>query len=330
MSTSLPPTDILLYIALSEEFNDLSDELIDKLGKSFNPIELKEIAITVFSGEIYSPIKGISFNVTIVPSGKMGCTRAASVISPVIAISKAKNVVVLGIAGSVSNDLQPGDVFVPDSVNEYLANSATKGSEDAWTFETSGNHLPTDPRLLNRFQNFRRTQRDIYNLWLDECSERADPLLNGVVKESLVKAGLDLRGEITFIPGDDKKLASGPAVGKGEVFIKWLKSSVDRKVTAMEMESAGIYDAAFIHTPAPRVIAIRGISDFADERKKLIEEASKDQFRAISLKNALSLFVKGVEAGLFEVNKEYISSNVKNRLEVVPEKSQDKSDIELV
>ncbi len=68
----------------------------------------------------------------------------------------------------------------------------------------------------------------------------------------------------------------------------------------MEMESAGIYDAALIHTPAPRVIAIRGISDFADERKELIEDAAKDQFRSVSLKNALSLFTHGIEAGLFE------------------------------
>ena len=74
---------------------------------------------------------------------------------------------------------------------------------------------------------------------------------------------------------------SGPAVGKGSAFISWIKGKVDRKVVAMEMESAGIYDAALIHTPAPRVIAIRGISDFADERKELLEDAAKDQFRSV-------------------------------------------------
>ena len=46
MSSGLPQIDILLYIVLSEEFNDLSDRLIEELGDALVPHELADIAIT--------------------------------------------------------------------------------------------------------------------------------------------------------------------------------------------------------------------------------------------------------------------------------------------
>ena len=73
--------------------------------------------------------------------------------------------------------------------------------------------------------------------------------------------------------------------------MEWLTREVDRKVAAMEMESAGVYDAGIIRTPAPRTIAIRGISDYADARKEKIETATKGLFRELATKNALSLFI---------------------------------------
>jgi nucleoside phosphorylase len=300
MSSDTPAIDVLLYIALSEEFNDLSDELIEELGDGFMPQELEDIALTVFYGKISSPALNRDFQLAVVPAGKMGINRAAAVTSSILAKLHVSDVVVLGIAGSLSSDLQPGDVFIPDSVNEYLANSATKGKGETWTFEISGNHLPTSPRLLNRFQNFRHTEKRFYDSWFQDCAARLAPLIEGEIQEAMAKAGLNIRSEIKLFAGDDRKLACGPAVGKGKAFVEWIKGEVDRKVAALDMESAGIYDAALIRTPAPRTIAIRGISDFADERKKLIEDAAKDQFRSISAKNALSLLLRAIEAGLFK------------------------------
>ena len=64
----------------------------------------------------------------------MGITRAANVVSVLIEKLKPTDVVVLGIAGSLSNDMEPGDVFIPDSINEDSANSATRGEGENWTF----------------------------------------------------------------------------------------------------------------------------------------------------------------------------------------------------
>ncbi len=302
MSSDQLDIDVLLYVALSEEFNDLSSALAEKLQVELEVTELQDLALQVFSIKVPSPVLKKEIRLAIVPAGKMGVTRAASVVSVILERSHCNNVVVLGIAGSLSDDLQPGDVFIPDSVTEYLANSAAKNVEDTeeWELETSGNSNPTNLRLLNRFQYFKSTHKEHFERWRADCAERYAPVATAEVRAQMKEAGFAMRSEVRIFAGDDNKLASGPTVGKSEHFVEWLKSKVDRKFAALEMESAGVYDASSLREPPPRILAIRGISDFADERKKLIEEGTKGQFREVATKNALSLLLRGIEAGFFE------------------------------
>jgi serine/threonine-protein kinase len=65
------------------------------------------------------------------------------------------------------------------------------------------------------------------------------------------------------------------------------------------METAGVYDSAWLRTPPPRVIAIRGISDFGDHRKRQLEDAAKESFRQLAMRNALALLIGSIRAGLF-------------------------------
>lgn len=287
--------DILLYVALVEEF----DVLKTKLGGGFAPREFSDISLTAFFGKIASPVLGRDFKIAVVPAGKMGNTRSATVTSSLLEKLKPADVVVLGIAGSLSNDMEPGDVFIPDSVNEYLANSASSGNAQSWTFITSGNDFRTSQRLLNRFQFFQHTQEPYYTRWQKDAQECRAELIPEDTEHALTATGLSMRGTCKVYAGDDRKLASGPAVGKGKAFLDWLRGEVDRKIAAMEMESAGVHDATIVRTPAPRTVAIRGISDYADDRKEKIELLAKDKFRELSAKNALSFFVRSVEAGLF-------------------------------
>jgi hypothetical protein len=185
-------------------------------------------------------------------------------------------------------------------VDEYLANSASKGKGKTWKFVLSGNEFPTSPRLLNNFQYFAHTNPSEYEQWQRETAQTRAKSIRKPIRDAMAATGLILRKQCRLFLGDDLKLASGPAVGKGTAFATWLTGEVDRKFGAMEMESGGVYDAALIRTPAPRTIAIRGISDYADERKDKIEVSAKGLFREVAARNALSLFVRGVEAGLFE------------------------------
>jgi nucleoside phosphorylase len=288
--------DILLYLALKEEF----DAAMAMLGDGFKPKELPDMALTGFFGSIASPALGRDFRLAVFPAGKMGNTRSANITSAIIERVKPAEIVVLGIAGSLANDVEPGDVFIPDSVVEYLANSATEGENKSWSFRTSGNHFQTSVRLLNRLQLFAHTQKSHHARWYDDTVQRRIALIQKPIQDAIIAAGLVMRGECKLYVGDDRRLASGPAVGKGKAFLEWLTRKVDRKVAAMEMESAGVYDAAIIRTPAPRTIAIRGISDYADARKDKIEASAKGLFRELAAKNALSLLIRGIEAGLFQ------------------------------
>jgi len=290
--------DILLYVALSEE----ADSVLEMLGDHFQPKELNDVALTSFLGTLPGPTPDRDFKVAVVPAGKMGNTRSATVVSLLIEKLRPADVVVIGIAGSLANDMEPGDVFIPDSVNEYLANSATQGEEDHWIFSTSGNHFQTSGRLLNRFQLFAHTHKAQYRIWQDETRQLRTALIPTVTEAALATTGMQTRGTCKLYSGDDRKLASGPAVGKGKAFVDWITREVDRKVAAMEMESAGVYDAALVRTPAPRTVAIRGISDYADARKDKIEATAKGKFRALSAKNAVALFMRAVKAGIFEAD----------------------------
>lgn len=287
--------DILLYVALSEEF----DVVIEMLGPDFKSHELADVTLTGFFGNIASPALDRNFEVAVFAAGKMGNIRSASLTSVLIEKLNPANIVVLGIAGSLANDMEPGDVFIPDTVNEYMANSAAIGEGKNWRFTTSGNLFPTSLRLLNRFQFFAHTSKDYYNRWqLNTQTFRSD-LISEEAELALASKGLILRGCCKLFAGDDRKLASGPAVGKGKGFVDWILREHDRKVAAIEMESAGVHDAATVRTPAPRAVAIRGISDYADARKEKIEGAAKGKFRDLSARNAVSFFIHTVQAGLF-------------------------------
>jgi nucleoside phosphorylase len=287
--------DVLLYVALSEEFN----YVLQALGVPFEHEEATNTALTYFRAEIHSPELGRDVLIVVVPAGKMGNTRAAAITSDAIGRYNPRNVVVLGIAGSLTDDLNPGDVFIPDSVNEYLANAASRSEGERWTFVTSGNRFETSRRLLNRFANFRNTQKEYHTQWEQVTAQYLGALVDQSVRAKLVEAGLALPPHSTLYAADDKTLASGPAVGKGTAFGDWIKGHIDRKVAAMEMESAGVYDAALMRLPSPRAIAIRAISDFADERKQKIEKLAGTGIRVLAVKNAVSLLVAGIKAGLF-------------------------------
>jgi nucleoside phosphorylase len=293
--------EIVVYVALGEEFTYLFDDLLtqlqDELGSEPTWVEPESVATSWCWITIESPgYNPASFKVSFVPAGAMGNTRAGSLISAVAGILNPRHLVALGIAGSLVSELQPGDVLVPKGVDEYLANSATTGSKRI-EFVTSGNSLPTDPRLLDRFRMFPTRWRPAFEDWRSKAQARSSELFPDELRQKL--GSLISRWDSRLFVGDDRILASGPAVGKGQAFVEWLKTKVDRKFAALEMETAGIYDAAWLRTPAPRVIAIRGISDFGDHRKQQLEAAAKESFRQLAMRNAFALLIRAIRAGLF-------------------------------
>jgi nucleoside phosphorylase len=289
--------DVLLYVALGEEFHDV----MDVLGEGFEHNEPADVTLSYFTGAIHSPVQQRDISVVVVPAFKMGNSRSGAAASWAIARFDPQNVVVIGIAGSLVADLNPGDIFIPDSVNEYMANTAAVGDgEDGWTLDTSGNRFTTSGRLLGRFALFRLTQKSYFAEWTRAVTANADALIAPELREALAAHDISLPPVGKILAGDDRTLASGPTVGKGVEFGRWVRKRIDRKIAAMEMESAGVYDAAHLRPKGLRAIAIRGISDFADERKDIVEKIAGNRVRILAVKNAASLFIASIRAGLFK------------------------------
>ena len=285
--------DLAVYVALGEE----SETVLGQFGPNLEPCELPNIAMTAFCRRVTAHADGKEYVVGVVPSGKMGNTRAASVMSAILSTFAVRNVVVLGLAGSISDDLFPGDVFIPDTISEYLANSAAVG-RSTLSFELSGNRFSTDQTLLNRFQNCFSTCSSEFAQWTVAAGRRWMSTMDASECPALIAMGVSRERKPRLVCCDDRILGSGPAVGKGRAFAKWLTTN-NRKVSAVEMESAGVYDASLIHRPAPRTIAIRGISDFADERKRRLERSVGRSLRRAAIENATSLLLFTVAMGFF-------------------------------
>ncbi|MGJ1223887.1 TIR domain-containing protein [Sphingobacterium siyangense] len=311
----MPKTDIdiLVYIALAEEFLHLKSSIdIDLI-----PSELDKHAFTCYTGTIKSTSQ--DYKVVFFPAGKMGNTESAQNTQALINHYNPKNIVVLGIAGSLSDDLAPGDVFVPSNVVEYLANSAGIGNEDM-EFKTSGNHYASNPRLLNRFQNIPGSKEDAFKKWQDSSESVFEKYISDDMQNKLNAIGVDLKNRANLKVADDRNLASGPVVGKGDAFSAFLKK-IDRKLVAIEMETAGVYAAGSKLVNPIRIISIRGISDIANEKKNEIEAIVGEELRRVCMKNAVSIFKLAVENDLFKdeyaINPEFkedivLASTIKN------------------
>jgi|WetSurSiteA1Bulk_404760.scaffolds.fasta_scaffold00569_2 hypothetical protein len=89
--------DILIYIALSEEFDILSDELIKKFN--FISKKLDNLPSTIFNGRVSSPVLNKDFEIAVVPVGKMGNIASAVVVSKICEQFDVRNIVVLGFTG---------------------------------------------------------------------------------------------------------------------------------------------------------------------------------------------------------------------------------------
>lgn len=287
------PIDLAIYIALSEEFN----HVVEILNSQYKSFEYNDISITIFQDKWKERAFNRFYNVFIIPAGTMGNISAGNIITSIMTIYKPQNIVIAGIAGAISADLQIGDVFIPASVNDYLANIKITGKKIP-KFEPSGSTLSTDQHLLNNFRHFNSKKYDGYNNWRANINNELNIIINDEMKEALKKLGVNLPLHCKLVVGEDKVLGSGPAVIESRSFANWIKSQ-NRKVAAVDTESAGVYNAAFMQKYRPSVLTIRGISDCADKNKSLIESATQSKLRKLAMKNVISLIKVAVEEGLF-------------------------------
>lgn len=221
-------------------------------------------------------------------TGGMGTERSALWAQRLSGEWQPSILVNIGIAGGIHEDVLLGDVVVATQVENYIADAkaAPANSSKQFDFVLAGDQFKTDAVLVSAMQNLEFSHVEVFSKWQEAGSEALADIPKDH-KTQLLNAGL-LRERPQLEEGH---VASGPIVGAAKAFVDWLKESGDRSFLALEMESAGAALAIHEMGSRTRYLAIRGISDFADERKKHLDEIGKGGIRSLAMQNATRLMI---------------------------------------
>jgi nucleoside phosphorylase len=267
--------DIGIVIALKEEFKEIFPSIKPR------PIPGGDVYYYLFNwggngSRLYDCVA------TFV--GGMGGIKAALTTDRLVSRFSPATVINLGIAGSMSEEVVVGDVIVAEQADEYMYESKAIDIEngEGFTFKLSGDPYKSTPACVGHAKNLEFAHEGAINEW---CGD-AEQCLKGLMGEKerfglLHKEILRPRPKV-----ETGHIASSTIVGASEVFSKWLKDR-DRKYLAIEMEAAGVLSAT--HGGPVETAIIRGISDFADGRKKEMDAIGGGALRKYAMRNALNI-----------------------------------------
>ena len=103
------------------------------------------------------------------------------------------------------DDLQPGDVLIPDTVTEYLANSAAVNDAvtGKWKFETSGNPHITSSSFVESLPKLQiHFTRIVFEGWKTDCESRYASIATTEIQLKMKEAGFPMRSEIKLFAGE--------------------------------------------------------------------------------------------------------------------------------
>jgi nucleoside phosphorylase len=276
MSTGSRGFDVGLIVPLSEEF-DYVRELLPpqqtiRRGHSFyfalkTPADAPRMVAVVLD--------------------EMGEVPAAVATERLLAEFAVREVAMVGIAGALKDDVGLGDVVIASKVDYYQhAAKAIPGNEGGIEFRLAGNVFQGPPGLLQVARNLPRMPEyaKMLDAWKSGAAARREQL--GLSSELAGAAA-----HYVVAP-----IASGDVVGAAREFARWLHDRRDRTLTAIEMEAAGAAYAAYARIQGVPMLVVRGISDFADERKAEFDRTAgphgKGAWRRYATMNAVDLLIR--------------------------------------
>lgn len=194
--------------------------------------------------------------------GEMGQESAGIVAERLVHEFGVQLLVVVGICGALSKDLALGDVVIPNVVDLYSVGAkAVPEGTDKHKLVLAGEPFRTPRVLAEAVADLKRRPelRSTYDAWAASAGSRRRSL--GLVHPAIRKFLADPPGV------HQGHLASGNDVVAAAAYGEWLRTARDRSYLAVEMEAGGIANAAHRRLAPVPVLVLRGVSDFADERK---------------------------------------------------------------
>ncbi|GHG91734.1 5'-methylthioadenosine/S-adenosylhomocysteine nucleosidase [Streptomyces lanatus] len=270
------PYDIGLIFPLAEEFEYAReamsfDEPVIEEGRYFHPFDIPG-----------TRLRGVA-----AVQHDMGLASATLVAADLLNRFKVRMLALIGIAGALDDDLKLGDVVIAQGVEEYLTGVKAEpvpGAADVYEFAHAGTpwNISADMLAYVREFRFRSEGQVLHQSWQREADERRQQagLPGGLVSDA---------PRYHVLP-----IASGDVVVAAEPFARWLKSR-NRRLAAVEMEGGGVARTFYNSRGGVELLIIRGISDFADERKRTLDRAAgtriaRGAWRQYATRNAVGLF----------------------------------------
>ncbi len=227
---------------------------------------------------------------------EMGQASSAVAATSVLARYDVRALALVGIAGALSPKLRLGDVVIASSIEEYLygARATPAESGDGVEFDLGGVSWQAKPEIVSYINNFRylHDAGGGFSSWRERTKHNRDPVLAAGVPA--------LAGDYPdYLVGP---VATGDIVSAAASFSRWLRQT-NRFRAAIEMEAGGAARAIY-HDNRAHLMVIRGISDFSDERKGELDDATgcsgaAGSWRRYAMHNALDLFLTLVANPLF-------------------------------
>jgi nucleoside phosphorylase len=193
--------------------------------------------------------------------------------------------VVIGLAGMVASDTRLGETVVATEVHDYAFVSRIVDRVEGFDIHWGGRSFNPSTHLSDMALSLRTRHKKIFDEWKKSVLSYLDGLIEPAEREKLEKEGL-LPPKYFLHVG---QVANGNSVIISRNYKQKLLDT-NRKLVAVEMESAGALAAAYDRARGPFTMVIRALSDPSDERKKAIDEiGGGDAIRQWAMYNAASL-----------------------------------------
>lgn len=257
VAASVKPVDCLIVTALQEEREAVLYQL-----RPFEPVRGGESPIYYFCT---LPSDQGSYEVAVTQLPQMGNVAASIHVTQAITELNPTCVLMVGIAAGIQGKVNLGDVIIADQLIYY-----EQGKQMSKGLEVRPLSIPTDPVLLHSAENY-----DADDCWADMVCEHA-PSSKRIPT-------------IHFGP-----FAVGEKVVAAHSYVSDLVK-LHPKLIGVEMESYGVAAAVASAHSRPRFLAIRGVSDFADEQKN-------DKYRDYATAAAATFAVSFLSSGLIPLS----------------------------
>ncbi len=253
--------------------------------------------------------------VAIARTSRQGNDASQQLATQIIQDLDPRMLLVVGIGGGVpDNDFTLGDVIVSSHIHNFDLN-AIKGNQT--TYDVSGGIHPAVSNIIASLYLYKKQFAD----WNSEESiGMARPAL--LLTEESVKRFLDkdidqawcekVEGALLWHFGEEQRgkrapkflpgtiASSNSLIRSDAVLVQWLKSA--RSIRAVEMEAAGVYQAAQRARQQYWVMAIRGISDIVGFKRN-------DDWKRYACQTAAAFAHAFVAADIVKPRESTVSSN---------------------